>query len=87
MKKTTHYELTPVESIQAQRNRDLLNFLLNEGFEVFGHQVYDKKGNDPSLILGFYRDRGSSSPLTSIEVVPSSRLEVALDSYFARKER
>ncbi len=87
MKKTIQYELTPVESIQSQRNQGLIKYLVEEGFELRGHQVFDKKGLDPSLLLGFYRGRGASSPSTSIEVVPSSRLEVVLDRYFAQKER
>lgn len=87
MKKTIQYALTPVESIQVERNRDLIKYLVREGFDLRGHQVFDRTGNDPSLLLGFYRGRGASSPSTLIEVVPYSRLEVALDSYFAQKNK
>ncbi len=85
MKKTIQYELTAVESIQADRNRDLIKYLSKEGIELHGHQVYDRNGIDPSLLLGFYRGRSMTRPTTLIEVVPSSRLEVVLDAYFARK--
>ncbi len=87
MKKIIQYELTAIESIQAQRNYDLINFIQKEGFELRGHQVYDRNGMDPSLLLGFYRGRSMTRPTTLIEVVPSSRLEVVLDAYFARKSK